>query len=820
MSHELLYTSAEHGLKPGSYGFCTVMATDGLSKALQDRLESLSGYEHPFAVTDMRASLNPVNYSYLIVTVANQRLHLLSRIADAGADYSGRSNKLAHHIVLRPTELPAASPPATLAAPGLCITSFDGTARTLSHRVLPQAIPHPLAICSVWEAVAGDAGWAGYLVQLTLQNGLRPVTIIYPPGCDVLPLVTEAMTLLPAEQQWRTTFSTFFTKLPAGVDCQWRFVLDGTPAADQARRNLQSPPIDLTAAKRIPSEGPLVEAARTGKKPVAEALAARTSTGASTEASAGTKNADPETYRLGTIPSRSINVGSAADDDLFAKRGLSPLAWASIGGGSLAALLIIVGLAIALTTGTGPALPDASTRENTSKRDEVIEKPDLLVNTDQTKKPTQPAQVNEKPIAVPTNPDTATAQVPANQTTTKPLTFEEIVKDIRAKGAVLSLPKRDQGVTGSFGEQELCKIFVEHPSDCELTLVTTETLGDGQPRMYLERENSPSDEQQLWTAVTRAENSVEIKIVPIGRFELKNQSLFFTWDEAPSWTSPFGLLYCKLDVGVGSQKIQCSLTKPTIRVLEHLELNHRKASMPIDIAAGTLSSVKHLRYDLELLYDNWIDSRTGIKAEDSRPLKFELPGDGKTGDTRIELEFRFRAPTVMNDGEFSYRGYVYPTWLRQKERTVWERITRRNDQFPELEPTREGFIVKDFEDYRKRAADQRRLASMNWTRSDATFKQRSREFAKLSDAEKEKQQKALEDLRAEVKYWHEAVVFGDEALLWVGAMEDEFKAIQKSLEVRFTFYLEFPGETKFEQVILVQTNPPPSKRTVKSSSLR
>ena len=85
MSHELLYTSAEHGLKPGSYGFCTVMATDGLSKALQDRLESLSGYEHPFAVTDVRASLNPVNYSYLIVTVANQRLHLLSRIADAGA---------------------------------------------------------------------------------------------------------------------------------------------------------------------------------------------------------------------------------------------------------------------------------------------------------------------------------------------------------------------------------------------------------------------------------------------------------------------------------------------------------------------------------------------------------------------------------------------------------------------------------------------------------------------------------------------------------------------------------------------------------------
>ena len=48
MSHEIIYTSAPQGLKPGSHGFCTVAATAGIAKNLLERLESLSGYRHAF----------------------------------------------------------------------------------------------------------------------------------------------------------------------------------------------------------------------------------------------------------------------------------------------------------------------------------------------------------------------------------------------------------------------------------------------------------------------------------------------------------------------------------------------------------------------------------------------------------------------------------------------------------------------------------------------------------------------------------------------------------------------------------------------------
>ena len=44
MALELVYTSAERGLRPGTSGFCTVAMTRGLPPALVPRLEALGGY--------------------------------------------------------------------------------------------------------------------------------------------------------------------------------------------------------------------------------------------------------------------------------------------------------------------------------------------------------------------------------------------------------------------------------------------------------------------------------------------------------------------------------------------------------------------------------------------------------------------------------------------------------------------------------------------------------------------------------------------------------------------------------------------------------
>src|SRR5690606_2834044 len=118
MSHELLYTSsAAKGLFESGRGFCTVMATEGLSEPLRKRLESLSGYRHPFMPGDPNYARNPVVFSHLRIPDRTRNLHLLSRVADFGLDYSNRTNKLAHHVLLEPQERAPGGPAWLLAQP-------------------------------------------------------------------------------------------------------------------------------------------------------------------------------------------------------------------------------------------------------------------------------------------------------------------------------------------------------------------------------------------------------------------------------------------------------------------------------------------------------------------------------------------------------------------------------------------------------------------------------------------------------------------------------------------------------------------------------
>ena len=107
---ELLYTSAPRGLKPGSRGFCTVLSTQGMVAPLAAALEGLSAYRPVFPIGHARVAENPVVYSHLKLQVAGKAWFVLSRIADYGLDYSQRTNKIAHHLVLDKTELPAAGP--------------------------------------------------------------------------------------------------------------------------------------------------------------------------------------------------------------------------------------------------------------------------------------------------------------------------------------------------------------------------------------------------------------------------------------------------------------------------------------------------------------------------------------------------------------------------------------------------------------------------------------------------------------------------------------------------------------------------------------
>jgi hypothetical protein len=269
MIQELLYTSYEgEGLrKGGGGGFCTVLSTQGMATNLASALERLSGYRHPFDIHDPRSQFNPVNYQHSVINLGGIRYRVLSRIADLRREHTGRSNKLAHHIALPDsTDLPICGPSYAMSQPGVCRTDWDNKV-TLVPPIPIEKLPKfdiPAGICSVWDSVAKDAGWAGAVADWLLSAGKGAVSIVYPLKTDVLALVNEVFRLIPTEKRWDITFSTYYTGLAPGSTCDLRFVLDGTREAEQLRRDYRQTKIDLVAGVAAPDESPRVRAARTG----------------------------------------------------------------------------------------------------------------------------------------------------------------------------------------------------------------------------------------------------------------------------------------------------------------------------------------------------------------------------------------------------------------------------------------------------------------------------------------------------------------------------------------------------------------------------
>ena len=213
MIFELLYTSVPKGLKSGSKGYCTVLVTEGIPSALQERLESFSGYRH---LSDSDSSRNPVTYAHRIVTVAGNRWHILSRGADYGSDYSQRANLIAHHVAMSSDEIARfrCGPTALMLSAGLFRTEWKEEPRRVGESETQARLSSPAGqprVSRTWAGVTGDAGWGGRLTQLTEESS-SPISIVYPAGTEVIKLLDESACLLPPERQWDVTFNTFFIK--------------------------------------------------------------------------------------------------------------------------------------------------------------------------------------------------------------------------------------------------------------------------------------------------------------------------------------------------------------------------------------------------------------------------------------------------------------------------------------------------------------------------------------------------------------------------------------------------------------------------------
>ncbi|MDR1479935.1 MAG: hypothetical protein LBJ00_13455 [Planctomycetaceae bacterium] len=263
MIQEQISTSSQRCLD-GNSGFGVVAQTSGMAPNVAREVGMLSGYSHYFSAGDVR---NPVVFLHVIRRTGGMDRHIVSRVADCGNDYSGRTNRIAHHLIIEDLDLHklTCGPSAILSKTDLFLAQWKGKSTELPAR---QTLPNPVISvqkCFAWEQFCGDAGWGGVVAE-RVEKG-DPVSVIFEPDKNILPLIDEVFVLLPSNVRWKTTFSTLFMKSqepPGANKIQIKCIIANSDEMMFARLTPNTFLVDLRKKLGGTPSGKYVEIARTG----------------------------------------------------------------------------------------------------------------------------------------------------------------------------------------------------------------------------------------------------------------------------------------------------------------------------------------------------------------------------------------------------------------------------------------------------------------------------------------------------------------------------------------------------------------------------
>lgn len=246
MAYQLIYTSIRSGLTAGRSGFCTAARHQEIKESLVARLEDLaSAYDR--GILGREGAL-PLLYSYRIIDIRESRYHVLMRIGDAGNDYSGRTNHLAHFLVIEPGELAGLSiTPAeailALQARGFWKSRYEDSAAYLGER---DIVPLSSLTPSVALPAAGWAEWTGNPGNAAhLYDSDGPQKTGFPTEGDsedsagqLLRLFAEGALLSNPERidstsLWSVPFTTLLQSTADRKAYAWAGVPDGTSLAEK-----------------------------------------------------------------------------------------------------------------------------------------------------------------------------------------------------------------------------------------------------------------------------------------------------------------------------------------------------------------------------------------------------------------------------------------------------------------------------------------------------------------------------------------------------------------------------------------------------------
>lgn len=246
MPQQLIYTSAPRGITAGRSGYCTVARSAGMREALATRLEQLSYYHHQSLTGGVERRI----HAFRFFDVRGTRYFALSRIQDAGLDFTKRTNFLAHHLVFTQQEIAAFGSPPLLflywdgwqsswdGEPELLTMEDWGNLNTIKCFESDPTRQYETAPARHWKQVTG-----AHVNAFGLLDRRDPVWLAVD-GLDeedILHLFSESLRMLELRfgdvslhsKVWTTTFTTNLQEQDSPDDFKWKCVDDYSSAPNR-----------------------------------------------------------------------------------------------------------------------------------------------------------------------------------------------------------------------------------------------------------------------------------------------------------------------------------------------------------------------------------------------------------------------------------------------------------------------------------------------------------------------------------------------------------------------------------------------------------
>lgn len=232
MPKELIYTSAPQGVDPGRSGYCTVARSRTMGESLIHNLEQLSYYER---LSEHGGTTERIVFAFRNLNIRGKDFHVLSRITDAPADYTGRTNFIAHHLVFTPDEL------AEMPVPPVIFLHWPDWKNEWSEEPMllddkqwqdgKKWLAHSFLPADTWKAKTG--AFEGAAGLLGVKSGVFKANPDQFGPETILKLLSETLDLLQLNGSnwrslaWQRTFSVGCQPQDNPADFRWRFLTSG-----------------------------------------------------------------------------------------------------------------------------------------------------------------------------------------------------------------------------------------------------------------------------------------------------------------------------------------------------------------------------------------------------------------------------------------------------------------------------------------------------------------------------------------------------------------------------------------------------------------